>query len=115
MALRSSLYRNLDRRPQSPALWGDAAGMRALSDFLRKMLIVPRLITTVMVVTKSEIYVSHSQSAAVLRRKRMRDRYFSSRRKARKVRGHAQISDAQYKICFDGSDIARSRASHYPC
>ena len=45
----------------------------------------------------------------------MRDRYFSSRRKARKVRGHAQISDAQYEICPNGSDIARPCASHYPC
>ena len=38
------LYRNLERRPKV-LLWGDAAGMRALSDFLRKMLIVPRAMT----------------------------------------------------------------------
>src|SRR6185436_9662082 len=36
-------------------------------------------------------------------------------KRPRKVRSHAQISGAQYEICPDGSDIARSRASHYPC
>ena len=55
MALRSTYTATLNGGPKV-LLWGDAAGMRALSDFLRKMLIVPRLITTVMVVTKSEIY-----------------------------------------------------------
>ncbi len=41
MALRSTYTATLNGGPKV-LLWGDAAGMRALSDFLRKMLIVPQ-------------------------------------------------------------------------
>jgi hypothetical protein len=44
MALRSTYTATLNGGPKV-LLWGDAAGMRALSDFLRKMLIVPRAMT----------------------------------------------------------------------
>ena len=44
MALRSTYSATLNGGPKV-LLWGDAAGMRALSDFLRKMLIVPSAMT----------------------------------------------------------------------
>ena len=44
MALRSAYSETFNGGP-TVLLWGDAAGMRALSDFLRKMLIVPNTMT----------------------------------------------------------------------
>jgi hypothetical protein len=44
MALRSAYSATLNGGPKV-LLWGDAAGMRALGDFLRNMLVVPRAMT----------------------------------------------------------------------
>ena len=44
MALRSAYTATFNGGPKV-LLWGDAAGMRALSDFLRKTLVVPRAMT----------------------------------------------------------------------